>query len=240
MKFAIVIKNLSVSYHNHIILKDLNLQIPDNSLSAIVGPNGGGKTTLIRSIMGFLPATGSITFFNQSLQKYKKHIAYIPQRSSIDWSFPATVMEITMMGCYQSLLTKQEMLQRCHSALSTVGLIDLQDQIISKLSGGQQQRLFLARSLAQQAELYILDEPFMGIDMTTEQIMLNLFLDLKAQGKTVVIVHHDLITIQKYFDFIYFLNRQQITAGPMNTTMTQENINKTFYKKADFHDMSIL
>jgi manganese/zinc/iron transport system ATP- binding protein len=244
MKPAITIKNLSVSYQANQILNNIDFVVPTGSLLAIVGPNGSGKTTLIQSIMGLLPSTGSIAIFDQASTTQHSKIAYIPQRSCVDWTFPASALDVVMMGRYGHLKFGQR--PTAHDkkialqALQQVGMQDYSDQPIGQLSGGQQQRIFLARALSQQAEIYILDEPFVGVDMLTEKIMLDIFAQLKLEQKTILVVHHDLMTVKKNFDSVFFMNRNIVAYGPTATTMTQENIIKTFRSTIDMHDLNFL
>ncbi len=239
MKPAIAIKNLTVAYQHDPILHNLNFVAEIGALVAIVGPNGGGKTTLLQSIMGLLPCTGQITIFDLPSASQRHKIAYIPQRSSVDWTFPASVLDIVMMGRYGQLKFGQRTTAADKNialqALDQVKMLDLAQQPIEYLSGGQQQRVFLARALAQQADIYIMDEPFIGIDMTTEKIMLDIFLQLKQEQKTIIVVHHDLVTVKKYFDTIFFMNRKEIASGPITTTMTAENIAQTFHATTISH-----
>ncbi len=244
MKPAIAIKNLTVAYQHHKILHNLDFTAQVGTLVAIMGPNGSGKTTLLQSIMGLLPCTGDINIFDQSSKSQLHKIAYIPQRSSVDWTFPASVLDIVMMGRYGHLRFGQRPTQNDKNialhALEQVKMADLADSSITQLSGGQQQRIFLARALAQQAEIYIMDEPFIGIDMTTEKIMLDIFVQLKQEQKTIIVVHHDLITVKKYFDTIFFINRKEIASGPIATTMTPENIAQTFHSAIETDDYNFL
>ncbi len=244
MKHAITIKNLSVRYDNHDILNNFDFMVNSGSLLAIVGPNGSGKTTLIQSIMGLLPTTGTITIFDQPSVHQRDKIAYIPQRSSVDWNFPASVLDIVLMGRYGHLNFGQRPQVKDHQialqAIEQVGMMEYLHQPIGQLSGGQQQRIFLARALAQQADILIMDEPFVGIDAVTEEIILNLFMQLKSAGKTIIVVHHDLDIIKKYFDSVYLMNRKVIAYGPIATTMTQENITQTFRGTMKNHDLNIL
>jgi manganese/zinc/iron transport system ATP- binding protein len=244
MKPAITIKNLTVSYQANRILHNIDFVVQTGSLLAIVGPNGSGKTTLVQSIMGLLPSTGSIAIFDQPSTTQHGKIAYIAQRSSVDWTFPASALDVVMMGRYGHLKFGQRPTPHdkkiALQALHQVGMQNHQDQPIGQLSGGQQQRVFLARALAQQAEIYILDEPFIGVDMVTEKIMLDLFAQLKQEEKTVIVVHHDLMTVKKYFDSVFFMNRKIIASGPTATTMTQENIARTFRSTIDMHDLNFL
>jgi len=244
MKPAITIKNLTVAYHHGPILHNLNFVAETGTLVAIVGPNGSGKTTLLQSIMGLLPSTGNISIFDQPSKSQRHKIAYIPQRSSVDWTFPASVLDIVMMGRYGQLKFGQRSTQHdkdlALQALRQVKMIELANYPIGQLSGGQQQRVFLARALAQQADIYIMDEPFIGVDMTTEKIILDIFTELKQENKTVIVVHHDLITVKKYFDFIFFMNRKEIASGPVTTTLTPENITKTFHTPIEIDDLHLL
>lgn len=244
MKPAISIKNLTVAYEHNQILHNLNFVAETGSLIAIVGPNGSGKTTLLQSIMGLLPMTGQISIFDQPHQSQLNKIAYIPQRSSVDWAFPACVLDVVMMGRYGQLKFGQRPTTHDKNlalqALAQVKMIEYSDRPIGQLSGGQQQRVFLARALAQQADIYIMDEPFIGVDMATEKIMLNLFIQLQQEKKTILVVHHDLITVKKHFDFIFFMNKKEIASGPMATTMTTENIVKTFHSAIEIDDADFL
>ena len=244
MKPAITIKNLTVAYQRNPILHNLNFVAETGTLVAIVGPNGSGKTTLLQSIMGLLPSTGNISIFDQPSKLQRHKVAYIPQRSSVDWTFPSSVLDIVMMGRYGQLKFGQRLTSHdkklALQALCQVQMIELADKPIGQLSGGQQQRVFLARALTQQADIYIMDEPFIGVDMTTEKILLDIFTKLKQENKTVIVVHHDLITVKKYFDFIFFMNRKAIASGPVTTTMTPENITKTFHTPIEIDDLHLL
>lgn len=241
---AVSIKNLTVSYGKEPILCNLNLDIKIGSLVAIVGPNGSGKTTLLQSIMGLLPSIGHISIFNEPFHTQLNNIAYIPQRSSIDWALPLSVFDVVIMGRYGQLKFGQAPTAHdkklVFQALEQIQMIKYADTPIEALSGGQQQRIFLARALVQQTEIYIMDEPFIGIDIVTETIMLDIFKQLQRMKKTIIVVHHDLITVQKYFDSIFFMNKKEIAYGPIATTLTQENILKTFHTDISLHDLRIL
>lgn len=244
MKPALAIKNLTVSYDNHPILHNLNLSIDQGSLVAFVGPNGSGKSTLMQSIMGLLPSSGTIAIFDQPSQYQRHKIAYIPQRSCVDWTFPISAFDVVMMGRYGHLKFGQRPSEQdtiiTQQALEKVALTKIANQPIGKLSGGQQQRVFLARALAQQADMYIMDEPFAGVDRVTEEIMLNLFLQLKQDKKTIIVVHHDIMTVKKYFDSVFLMNRKIIAHGPTATTLTAANMNQTFRSSIDIHDLNFL
>lgn len=245
MKPAILIKNLTVAYEQTYAFEQLSCIIPVGTLVAIVGPNGAGKSTLLQAIMQLIPTqSGQISIFDQSHTQKNNRIAYIAQRSCVDWTFPASVFDVVMMGRYGHLKFGKRP-TACDTnivmqALEKVCLLDLLDRPIGQLSGGQQQRVFLARALAQQADLYIMDEPFAGVDAVTEKIMLNLFTDLKHENKTVVVVHHDLITVKKYFDTVFFMNKKTIAYGPIATTFTTENIARTFDNTTPIHDDTFL
>ena len=238
MKPAISIKNLFIAYQQNQVVHDLNFAVPVGSLLAIVGPNGSGKTSLIKAIMGLLsPTKGEILIFDQPCTTQRKKIAYIPQRSSVDWNFPATSLDIVLMGSYGKLSFgqrpgQQEKEQALH-ALTQVNMANFVNTPISQLSGGQQQRLFIARALVQDAEIYLLDEPFVGVDITTETIVFNLFKQLQQQNKTIVVVHHDLLTVKKYFDTVLLMNKTAIAFGPTATTMTSALITKAFTNYVD-------
>lgn len=229
----ISVKDLTVVYHEKPVIWDLNLQIPQGSMCGIVGPNGSGKTTLLRSILGIItPITGTIKIFDEPFNKKNHNIAYVPQRNSVDWTFPVSVHDVVMMGRYDKLSWWQRPTQKDFEivtwALEQVLMTPYQDRHISELSGGQQQRVFLARALAQQADIFMLDEPFAGIDMVTEQLILKLLKTLQSQGKTIIVVHHDLATVQQYFDWTFLMNVKHIACGPTMQTLTPMNIQKTF------------
>lgn len=232
----IQVKDLTVVYQSEPVIWDLDFMAPQGVLLAIVGPNGGGKSTLLRSFINLIqPVTGNILFFGQPYTAVKQRIAYIPQRTSVDWTFPISVFETVLMGRYGKLSFWQR--PSCHDtdialdALEQVGMQEYAHRHISELSGGQQQRVFLARALAQQADIYLMDEPFVGIDMTTEQTIIKVLKKLRKQNKTVIIVHHDLLTLQKYFDWAFFMNKKHIALGPIKEVLTAQTIKKTFAGK---------
>lgn len=231
--YIISVQDLTVSYQESPAIWDLNFYAPSQTLLGIVGPNGSGKTTLLKSILGLIkPTAGLINIFDQPYNQLKHPIAYVPQKSSIDWNFPIDVFDLVLMGRYGNLswfarpskLDKEIAMQ----ALELVGMQHFAHRHIAQLSGGQQQRIFLARALAQEAKILILDEPFIGIDMVTEQIILEILQKLRTEGKTIIVVHHDLTTVKKYFDWIFFMNKTHIALGPTKSVFTQENIIKTF------------
>lgn len=230
---ALEIHDLTVSYNRKPVLWDVDLALPEGVMAAIIGPNGAGKSTLLKSVMGLLPlASGYVRLFGQPLDSVRHRIAYVPQRESVDWDFPASVEEIVMMGRYGKLglfkrpgAADRAIVEQC---LHQVGMWSFRQRQIAQLSGGQQQRVFLARALAQGADFYLLDEPFAGVDAATEQAIVEVLHQMRAQGKTVIAVHHDLQTAATYFDWVMLLNLHLTAAGPVDTTLTPENLQKTY------------
>ncbi|WP_338976761.1 metal ABC transporter ATP-binding protein [Fusobacterium nucleatum] len=225
---AIEIKNLTVAYGENIALENFNLDVEVGSLVALVGPNGAGKSTLIKSILKFLKQiTGKIKING-------KNLAYVPQRNSVDWDFPTTLFDVVEMGCYGRVglfkrVNKKEK-QKVFKAIEQVGMLDFKDRQISELSGGQQQRAFIARALVQEADIYLMDEPFQGVDSTTEKSIVDILKKLKSEGKTLLVVHHDLQTVPTYFESVTFINKTVIASGKVKEVFTQENIDKTYRK----------
>ena len=224
----IEIKNLTVAYGENIALEDLNLNIEVGSLMALVGPNGAGKSTLIKTILKFLKQiTGEIKI-------NAKTLAYVPQRNSVDWDFPTTLFDVVEMGCYGRVglfkrVSKEEK-QKVLKAIEQVGMLEFKDRQISELSGGQQQRAFIARALVQEADIYLMDEPFQGVDSTTEKSIVEILKQLKAEGKTIIVVHHDLQTVPAYFESVALINKAVIVSGKVSEVFTQENIDVTYRK----------
>lgn len=233
MENIIEIKKLTVTYDLEPVLFNVNMSIPKGVLMAIVGPNGAGKSTLIKTMIDLIkPIHGDVKFNNLSYRQYKKEIAYVPQRTSVDWDFPTTVIDVVEMGRYGHVgwikkLTKKDKTIAL-DALTKVGIYDLKDRQISELSGGQQQRVFLARALAQEAEIYLMDEPFQGVDIKTEKAIVELLKNLKKNHKTVIVVHHDLETVPKYFDYVTLLNTKVVGMGSIEEVFTKENLNTTY------------
>ena len=233
MESAFKVEDLTVAYNSKPVLWDVDLSIPKGLITAVVGPNGAGKTTLIKTLLGLIkPVTGSISFTDIKEDKLSKKIAYVPQSGSVDWDFPSTVLDIVMMGRYGHLgWFKRPGKKEKEIALQTlekVGMSEYSNNQISQLSGGQQQRVFLARALVQQADIYFMDEPFKGVDAKTEKSIVALLKDLKAQGKTLVIVHHDLQTVKEYFDYVALINFKVVACGPVEETFTDENLKKAY------------
>lgn len=228
---ALDIHNLSVYFNRQIILNNISLSVPNGSRCAIIGPNGAGKTTLFQSIFELiLPKTGLIKVLGNSFKKNYKDIAYVPQKKIIDWNFPITVEEVVLMAFKRIFITnflKEEEYQIAYNALKSVDLYDIKDKQIRELSGGQQQRVFIARALAQKAKLYFMDEPFAGVDKTTEKMISSLFFDLEKEGNTIIVVHHDWNTLSSYFNWIICLNKKVIYQGPIDNNL-EAYIDQTF------------
>jgi manganese/zinc/iron transport system ATP- binding protein len=230
---AIAIHDLTVAYNHKPVLWDIDLEIPEGVLMAIVGPNGAGKSTLIKSILGIQkPLAGSVLVYGQPFSTQRKRVAYVPQKGSVDWDFPTTALDVVLMGTYGSLgWFKRPGLNEKKAALEALeqmGMLDFRDRQISELSGGQQQRIFLARALVQQADIYFMDEPLQGVDATTEKAIIKILQLLSSEGKTVVVVHHDLQTVPEYFDWVTFLNVKKIATGPVKHIFNDDNLTKTY------------
>lgn len=232
-QIEIEVRGLSVSYGLKRVLTNINLNILKGKVYGVVGPNGAGKSTLFKSILGLIEYNaGTIKVFGQDMTDVRKRVAYVPQRDDVDWSFPATVMDIVQQGRYPH----KKLLQRLNkedkalvlNALEQLGIGDLAKRQIGQLSGGQQQRVFLARALCQDPDVYFLDEPFVGVDITTEEKIIELLKTLSEKGKTLLVVHHDLSTVPKYFSEVILLNQRLISYGSVETTFTPENIARCF------------
>jgi manganese/zinc/iron transport system ATP- binding protein len=227
------VHDLTVAYDNKPVLWNADFSIPRGKMVGIVGPNGAGKSTLLKSIMGLIPAaSGFVKIFDESLKKVRHKVAYVPQKESVDWDFPATVLDVVEMGRYgnKSLfkrLNKQDK-QISIEALKKVKMLDYANRHISELSGGQQQRIFIARALAQEADLYFMDEPFSGVDMASEKAIVNILLELKKEGKTIFVVHHDLQSAMDYFDWMVLINKRIVACGPIQDVFTAEMLQKTY------------
>ena len=230
---AVEVQDLTVAYREQPALWDVDLTVPPGVLLAIVGPNGAGKTTLLKAILGLLrPVAGQVLIFGQPVEQQRRQISYVPQRGSVDWDFPTSVLDVVMMGTYGELgwirRPGRRQRERALAALDQVGMRELSDRQISQLSGGQQQRVFLARALVQDADIYLMDEPFQGVDALTERAIVTLLQQLRAQGKTVIAVHHDLQTVPEYFDWVMLLNVRRIACGPVAEVFTEHNLRLTY------------
>ena len=230
---AIEVHDLTVAYRTQPVLWDVDLALPEGKLIAIVGPNGAGKSTLLKAILGLVPAvTGWVQIFGETYAKRRSWVGYVPQRESVDSDFPTSALDVVTMGLYGRIgwlrRPSKHHRETALSCLDKVGMRDLAHRQISQLSGGQQQRVFLARALAQDARLYLMDEPFAGVDATTERAILTLLKDLRASGRTVVAVHHDLQTVAEYFDHVVLLNLRLVASGPISTTFNADNLQRTY------------
>lgn len=230
---AVHVEDLTVSYHSKPVLWDIDFDIPPGVMAAIVGPNGAGKSTLIKSILGLVkPTAGHVTIFGRPYKNQRRKVGYVPQRSSVDWDFPTTALDVVTMGLYGQLgwLRRPGRRERDKAleALARVGMQDYADRQISQLSGGQQQRVFIARALVQEARILILDEPMAGVDAATEAVIIALLKRLRDEGRTVIVVHHDLTTVQSYFDWLVMMNVRIIAQGPVPEVYTPENLRATY------------
>ena len=230
---ALEIDDLTVAYNSKPAIWDIDLHVPEGVLMAIIGPNGAGKSTLIKAALKLIPrAAGAVQFYGQPYEQVRSQVGYVPQRGSVDWDFPTTVLDVVTMGLYGSLGWMRRPGQKERTAamyaLEQVGMQDFAERQISQLSGGQQQRTFLARALVQDARIYLMDEPFAAVDAVTERAIINILRQLRANGKTVVVVHHDLQTAAEYFDWVTLLNVEVVACGPIAETFTADNLRQTY------------
>ncbi|HUP31554.1 MAG TPA: metal ABC transporter ATP-binding protein [Gaiellaceae bacterium] len=234
---AIEVTDLTVAYGEKPVLWDVDLEVPQGTLMAIVGPNGAGKTTLIRAVLGMVkPAAGQALVYGKPYEEQRRRVAYVPPRGSVDWAVPTSVLDVVLMGRDGRLGWVRrpggDDRAAAREALEQVGMSELAGRQISQLSGGQQQRVFLARALVQHADVYFMDEPFQGVDATTERAIVELLRELRTRGKTVVAVHHDLQTVEEYFDRVTLLNVRRIASGPVGEVFTEENLRLTYGGRA--------
>lgn len=233
MAVPLSIDDLTVAYHRKPVIWDVDFEVPEGSLVGIVGPNGAGKSTLLKAIMNLVPrASGRIEVFGQPYHKNRHRVGYVPQRESVDWDFPVDALDVVTMGLYNQigwcLPVRKKHRQLALEALDRVGIADLARRQISQLSGGQQQRTFLARALVQNADLYLMDEPFAAVDAATERAIVEILRELKHSGKTAVVIHHDLQTVPEYFDYVVLLNMRVVAHGGVEDVFTSENLQKTY------------
>ena len=227
------IQDLTVAYHRKPVLWDIDYDAPPGRLVAVVGPNGAGKTTLINAVLDLVPrASGRVLVFGEPYHRQRSRVGYVPQRESVDWDFPINALDVVAMGLYRKIgwfwpVTRRYR-QRAEEALERVGMAAYRRRQISQLSGGQQQRVFLARALAQEADLYLMDEPFAGVDAGTERAIVAILREMQQSGKTALVVHHDLQTVPEYFDHVMLLNMRLIAAGPIEQIFTKENLRQTY------------
>ena len=234
---AIEVHDLTVAYGEKPVLWDIDLVVPGGVLMAVVGPNGAGKTTLVKAILGLVrPVAGEVSVLGKPYSPRARQVAYVPQRGSVDWDFPTTVLDVVTMGTYGRLgwFRRPGMKERFDSleALGRVGMADYASRQISQLSGGQQQRTFLARALVQDAPVYLMDEPFQGVDAVTERAIVEILRELRTRGRTVLVVHHDLQTVAEYFDWVTLLNVRRIASGPVAESFTPDNLRAAYGERA--------
>ncbi len=225
--------DLTVAYQRKPVIWDVEFEIPKGQLVGIVGPNGAGKSTLIKAIMDLVPkASGRVRIFGDSYQQNRRRVGYVPQRESVDWDFPIDALDVVTMGLYGQIgwfwPVRKMHRQLAMEALERVGIADLARRQISQLSGGQQQRTFLARALVQDADLYLMDEPFAAVDASTEAAIVDVLRDMKQAGKTTLVVHHDLQTVPEYFDQVILLNMRVVANGAVDEVFTADNLQKTY------------
>ncbi|MEL6499012.1 MAG: metal ABC transporter ATP-binding protein [Planctomycetota bacterium] len=224
---------MTVAYQRKPVLWDVDYDAPANRLIAVVGPNGAGKSTLIKACLGLVPrASGQVEFWGMPYKRARARVGYVPQRETVDWDFPVSALDVVCMGRYRKigwcLPVSRQHKQAAEACLDRVGMADYAGRQISQLSGGQQQRVFLARALAQEAELYFMDEPFAGVDAATERAIVEVLRELRSMGKSAIVVHHDVQTVREYFDDVILLNMRVVAAGPAESVFTNENLQKTY------------
>lgn len=229
----LAVRGLTVSYGQKPAVFSVDMTVQPGALTAIIGPNGAGKSTLLKAALGIVkPLSGHVTVFGQALEDQRARIAYVPQRASVDWDFPTRVIDVVLMGLSRQLgllgRIRARHMARAMDCLNRVGMRDFSDRQIGQLSGGQQQRVFLARALAQDADLYLLDEPFAGVDAATEKAIIGVLKSLKQAGKTVVVVHHDLATVTDYFDNVFLINTRKVAEGPVAQAFNAETLQATY------------
>ncbi|WP_018659718.1 metal ABC transporter ATP-binding protein [Allofustis seminis] len=235
-KDTVTISNLTMAYQKENVLEDINMTIPNNCKMAIIGPNGAGKSTLLKGILELYPTiTGEVSFFDKPYQEVYKRIAYVPQEGEVQWNFPTTVEDVVLMGryVYSGFLSRysKEDKKAAKDALEKVKMLEFRNRQISELSGGQRQRVFLARAIAQDADLYFLDEPLKGVDINTEHLIMDILNDFQSKGRTIVAVHHDLSTVRDNFDYVAIMNKTLRHYGPTEKAFTKEAINAVYQSK---------
>lgn len=230
---AVEFHDLTVSYNKKPVLWNIDMTLPKGGITGIIGPNGAGKSTLIKAAMGLLPlASGYVKIFDRILDDVREKVSYVPQRESVDWDFPTSVFDVVLMGRYGKMglfkRPRKADIDIAKDCLQKVGMLPFLDRQISQLSGGQQQRVFLARALAQEAEIYFMDEPFAGVDAATESAILDVLKSLTNEGKTVIVVHHDLQSAAEFFDWIVLLNMRLVASGPISEVFNQDLLQETY------------
>lgn len=227
------IHDLTVAYERSPVLWDVDLDLPAGSLVGVIGPNGAGKSTLLKACLDLIPrASGEVRFFGRPYREVRRRIGYVPQRESVDWDFPVSALDVVTMGLYGEIgwfrPVRRHHRERAREALAKAGIAELADRQIQQLSGGQQQRVFLARALVQRADLYLMDEPFAAVDAATQRTLTDLLHELREEGRSAVVVHHDLSTVRAIFDWVVLLNLRVVRAGPTEEVFTEENLAATY------------
>ncbi len=227
------IRDLTVAYHRKPVIWDIDLDLPAGQLTGLVGPNGAGKSTLLKAVLGLIPVTsGRVEYFGMPYQQARHRVGYVPQRETVDWDFPVSALDVVTMGLYREIgwfrRVQRRHRERAMAAMEQVGIGDLAGRQISQLSGGQQQRTFLARALVQDADLYLMDEPFAAVDAATEQAIIEVLREMKSRGKTALVIHHDLQSVPGFFDQVILLNMRIVASGPVEDVFTPENLQKTY------------
>jgi len=227
------VQDLTVAWHRRPVIWDVEFDVSPGRLVGIVGPNGAGKSTLLKAVMDLVPkASGRVEIFGRSWRESRHRVGYVPQRESVDWDFPVSVLDVVTMGLYGRIgwfgRVRRRHREAARRALEQVGIGELADRQISQLSGGQQQRTFLARALVQEADLYLMDEPFAAVDAATEQAIVEILRSMRAAGRTAVVIHHDLHTVPDYFDSVVLLNMRVVAEGPTQQVFTRENLERTY------------
>lgn len=229
----LAIRDMTVAYQRRPVLWDVDYEAPTGKLIAIVGPNGAGKSTLLKAILGLVPkVSGEVLIFGKPYERQRHRVGYVPQRESVDWDFPVNALDVVAMGLYRKIgwcwPVRRQHQRTAWDALDRVGMTDLARRQIRQLSGGQQQRVFLARALVQDADLYLMDEPFAGVDAATERALVTMLQEMRDGGKTTLVVHHDLQTVAEYYDEVILLNMRMVASGPVDEVFTRDNLRKTY------------
>ncbi|TWT55757.1 High-affinity zinc uptake system ATP-binding protein ZnuC [Thalassoglobus neptunius] len=232
-EIPLAVSDLTVAYHRKPVIWDVGFELPAGSLIGVVGPNGAGKSTLLKAVMDLTPrASGKVLVYGKTYRENRRRVGYVPQRESVDWDFPVDALDVVTMGLYGEigwcLPVRRKHRQAAMDALDRVGIADFAKRQISQLSGGQQQRVFLARALVQDADLYLMDEPFAAVDAATERAIIDILGEMKESGKTAVVIHHDLQTVPEYFDYVVLLNMRVVAHGPVEDVFTNDNLQKTY------------
>jgi manganese/zinc/iron transport system ATP- binding protein len=236
---ALRIDQLTVNYDKTPVLWEISCSFSDSQIVGIIGPNGAGKSTFLKAVLGLIkPISGTVQVYGKTLAEQRQRVAYVPQRESVDWDFPISVLELVLMGCYGRLglfrRPSRSDRQCAKDMLELLGISEYADRQISQLSGGQQQRVFIARALLQDADIYFMDEPFSGVDMATERMLMEQLHELKRKGKTIFVVHHDLNSVKSYFDSLMVLNMRLVALGPVDQVFTADVINSAYGKNSAF------